>query len=68
MPHLVAIALVGAGLYAGFRWVRKTAEQIRADMDRARDEAERQAQAKGKVVDLGRLEYDPTSGVYKPVK
>lgn len=65
MPQLVLVALLGAGVYAGYRWVTKTARQMLDEAERAREEQARRAPA---VVtkDLGPLELDPASGVYKP--
>jgi hypothetical protein len=61
----VVVALLGAGLYAGYRWVARTARQMLDEAEQTRaDEARR-----GKSVvtkDLGALELDPASGVYKP--
>jgi hypothetical protein len=57
--------LVGAGLYAGYRWLTRTAREITAEVRRAEDELRQRA---GVAVekDMGRLEYDPTAGVYRP--
>jgi hypothetical protein len=67
MPHLVLLAAIGAGAYAGFRWLKRTAEQIQADMKAAEVEVrERTGAARAK--DLGALEYDPTTGQYKPTR
>ena len=30
MPQLVVLALVGAGLYAGYRWFTRTTKEIRS--------------------------------------
>lgn len=64
MPQLIAIALAGAGLYAGYKWVAAKAAAALAEAERARTAA-RQAQS-GEPRDLGKLELDPVSGVYKP--
>ncbi len=69
MPQLVALAVVGAGLFAGYRWLSRvvtaTAENVRKAEEELRQRA---AEASGEPKDLGRLELDPRSGVYKPVK
>ncbi len=62
MPQLILIAAVGAGAYAGYRWLKKIASEMRAATVESRDRTTA-AQAK----DLGSLEYDPKSGVYKPI-
>ena len=65
MPQLVVVALLGAGLYAGYRWVAKTARQMLDEAERVREE--QAGRAPGVVTkDLGALELDPASGVYKP--
>jgi hypothetical protein len=67
MPQLVLLAAIGAGAYAGYRWLRRTAEQIHADMKAAEVEVkERTGAARAK--DLGALEFDPASGQYKPAR
>ena len=67
MPQLIALALVGAGLFAGYKWVAGKARKALAEAERARAEAEqRAAAAMGAPKDLGQLEWDPVSGVYKP--
>ncbi len=65
MPQVVAAVLIGAGIAAGFKWIAK-------EMARAADEA-RVAHEKmsGRNVgtapkDLGALEWDAKSGVYRP--
>jgi hypothetical protein len=66
MPQVIALALLGAGLYAGYRWVaRATRDMLEAQRT---DEAVRQ-EATGRVEkNLGALEYDPATGVYRPVR
>ena len=67
MPQVIALALLGAGLYAGYRWFTRTAREIGAEMHRA-DEELRQS-ATGRIEkNLGALEYDQASGVYRPAK
>jgi len=67
MPQLVALALLGAGLYAGYRWVVRTKEGL-AEMRRAEDELRQRAAGGSLEKDMGPLEYDATSGVYRPAK
>ena len=68
MPQLIVIALIGAGFYAAYRWMRQASDAIAAELNRAEDEFRRQA-ASGRIEkDLGRLEYDPATGVYRPQK
>ena len=67
MPQVIALALLGAGLYAGYRWLARTASEIGAEMRRAEDELTQNATGRIEK-DLGALEYDPASGVYRPTK
>jgi len=71
MPQLIALALVGAGLYAGYRWFARATKEITAEIKRTEDELRRRAA--GGILekdmlekDMGELEYDPASGVYRP--
>ena len=43
MPQLVVLAVVGAGLYAGYRWFARTSERIAAEVRRTEDELRRRA-------------------------
>ena len=65
MPQVVAAVLIGAGIAAGFKWIAR--EMARA-VDDARgadsDRPTRNVAATPK--DLGRLEWDAESGVYRP--
>jgi hypothetical protein len=61
MPQLMALAFIGAGLYAGYRWVKGTTSVLTGELNK-------QAQPSVTEKDLGSLEFDPKSGVYKPVK
>jgi hypothetical protein len=66
MPQVIAVMLAGAGLYAGMKWLSRTFSeaQRRAEAEARRQEAvARGAQA---AKDLGTLELDPQSGVYRP--
>ncbi|MEZ5856747.1 MAG: hypothetical protein R3D67_19120 [Hyphomicrobiaceae bacterium] len=62
MPPLIAAALIGAGLYVGARVIREIASLV------ASDKPVHPAAADSKVAtrDLGHLELDPTTGVYRP--
>jgi hypothetical protein len=63
----MVLALVGAGIYAGYRWLWRPARMIAAEVRRAEDER-RRAAARLREKDMGALEYDPISGVYRPVR
>lgn len=66
MPQLIVLALVGAGLYAGYRWYSRTAKEVTAQVRRTEDELLRKASGTALEKDMGVLEYDPASGVYRP--
>lgn len=66
MPQLVVLALVGAGLYAGYRWYARASERLATEVKRTEDELRRRARVA--VKEMGTLEYDPASGVYRPSK
>lgn len=67
MPQVIALALLGAGLYAGYRWLARTAGDIGAGLRRAEDEVAQKPAGRIEK-DLGALEFDPASGVYRPTK
>jgi hypothetical protein len=65
VPQVVAVALLGAAVYAGFRWLARAAGSMAEEMRRA----EEALKAKGRIEkDLGTLEYDAASGVYRPAR
>lgn len=66
MPQVIALALLGAGVYAGYRWLTRAAREIAAQAQRSE---EMRQEASGRIEkNLGALEYDPASGVYRPVR
>jgi len=67
-PQLIILALVGAGVYAGYRWLTRAAREIAAEVRRAEDELRRRAAGGALEKDMGRLEFDPASGVYRPTQ
>lgn len=68
MPQLVVLALVGAGLYVGYRWLSRSVREIKAEVRRAENEWRARAAGSALEKDMGRLEYDPASGVYRPMR
>lgn len=68
MPQIVAIAFVGAGLYAGFRWVSRVAAEAAERVRQGEAEIRQRAAKAAAPKDLGRLELDPSSGEYRPVR
>jgi hypothetical protein len=67
MPQVIALALLGAGLYAGYRWVTRTTREIAAQMQRTEEEIRQEAAGRIEK-NLGALEFDPASGVYRPAR
>ncbi len=65
VPQFFVLALVGAGLYVGYRWLTQATQQITVDVRTAEDELRRRASA-ALEKDMGALEYDPATGVYRP--
>jgi hypothetical protein len=63
MPQLVLIALAGASVLAGYRWVKR---QIAAEAARASKEAAETTA--GAMRDLGPLTWDEASGAYRPAR
>lgn len=64
MPQLIVLAIAGAGLIVGYKWLtRKAAE--RAAAARVRAEAQEAAEH---PKEMGQLEWDSEAGVYKPVR
>jgi hypothetical protein len=68
VPQLMVLALVGAAVYAGYRWLWRPARVIAAEVRRSQEEIRRAAAARSLEKDMGTLEYDPISGVYRPVR
>ena len=67
MPQLVALALVGAGLFAGYRWMSRLTSEARDNLRKAEAEARRRNGGTGdEPRDLGALEWDSTAEVYRP--
>jgi hypothetical protein len=60
------VLLLGVGVYVGYRWfapsVHELGAELRADDKLCQNSAGRLER------DLGALEYDPASGVYRPVR
>ncbi len=67
MPQVIALVIAGAGLYAGWKWVSRAVSDAQDALKRAETEANRrEAMARGTPKDLGSLDYDPQTGVYRP--
>ena len=67
MPQLIALAVVGAGVYAGYRWVRTQLQRVEQSARAAEADMRRRAgERAGQPRDLGTLEYDAETGEYRP--
>lgn len=68
MPQVIAAMVIGASVYAGFKWLSKVLGDAQDAAKRMEEEARRQrARATSHTPkDLGALELDPETGVYKP--
>jgi hypothetical protein len=64
----VVLALLGAGAYVGYRLIQRAAREIAAELRRAREELRGGSVPRQVARDLGSLEYDAKSGVYRPAK
>jgi hypothetical protein len=63
MPQIVAAVLIGAGIAAGVKWLAK--EVSKATRFAPQDSARHQP-VTASPRDLGTLEYDARTGVYRP--
>lgn len=66
MPQVIALVVAGAGLYAGYKWISRVLSDTQEALRRAESEVLRREAARSGPKDLGTLEYDPQSGVYRP--
>lgn len=67
MPQLLALALLGAGVAAGYRWVAGRIDEARAAAEAAEAAIRRSGKsADDEPRDLGSLEWDASNGVYRP--
>lgn len=62
MPQLLIFALAGAGLWAGYKFLRRQMTRVEADLREADIAVRRRQDAAFRVT----LERDPHSGVYRP--
>ena len=65
MPQLVGLVLIGAGLWAGYKAVARLSARLTAGLRRAEEEQQRQPSSPAEK-NLGALELDTQTGVYKP--
>jgi hypothetical protein len=68
MPQVMAVVLVGFGLAAGLKWVVKEIARAAEATRVAHDEFNRSDPVSARPKDLGKLEFDAKTGVYRPVR
>jgi hypothetical protein len=66
MPQVFALALIGAGAFAGYRWISRQLDAIAKAANQAEAELRRATESAAQPKDLGQLEWDAASGVYRP--
>jgi hypothetical protein len=65
MPQVVAAVLIGAGIAAGFKWIAREVARAADEARVAHDDTGRRNVATAPK-DLGTLEWDAKSSVYRP--
>ena len=63
MPQLLVLTLLGAGLWAGYRWYRRQVKEVASEL-RAAEEALRRRDETA----IPTLKQDPETGVYRPAQ
>lgn len=66
MPQIVAAVLIGAGVAAGVKWLAKEMDRAANATRLAAEELKQRQPATVAPKDLGALELDAESGVYRP--
>ncbi|MEL6375197.1 MAG: hypothetical protein AAFR04_14655 [Pseudomonadota bacterium] len=66
LPQVLALAVVGAGVFLGYRWLAHRSGRLAQDVKKARDAFTRRTQERPLEKDLGTLERDPETGEFKP--
>jgi hypothetical protein len=66
MPHVVAAVFIGAGLFAGMKWLAKEMARAAAAARAAHEQMTRNSPLQSVPKDLGSLEWDADAGVYRP--
>jgi hypothetical protein len=66
MPQVVAAVLIGAGIAAGVKWLAKEMTKAAQETRLASEDLKRRGPVTAAPRDLGALEYDAETGVYRP--
>ena len=64
MPQVLILIAIGAGLYAGSKWL--AVEFGRKPAAKPQSPAERASSTSAHAADRGKLEFDPNENVYRP--
>ena len=73
MPPFIALAVAGVGVYAGLKWLTRESQPSAAERASEKREAygrtsHASSGSRPMPKDLGTLEWDATTGVYRPRK
>jgi predicted lysophospholipase L1 biosynthesis ABC-type transport system permease subunit len=68
MPQIVAAVLIGAGIAAGVKWLAREMARAAQATRLATEDLKRREPLTATPRDLGALEYDAKTGVYRPVR
>lgn len=60
-PQLILLGLIGAGIWAGYRWYNKESLRIKSELKKADDELKRRDEKS-----IPTLKLDPKTGEYRP--
>lgn len=63
MPQLILIILAGAGLWAGYKWVRKEQDRVKEQLKAAEAELKKREENA-----MPKLRQNPETGVYEPTR
>jgi hypothetical protein len=66
MPQIVAVVLIGAGIAAGVKWIAKEVAKVAQATRLATEDIKPHEPMSVAPRDLGALEYDAETGVYRP--
>ncbi len=61
MPQIIVVLLAGAGIWAGYKWLRKEQQRVKARLRDAEEELRRRDEKS-----ISTLKQDPETGIYGP--
>jgi hypothetical protein len=68
MPQIVAAVIIGAGVAAGVKWLSKEMSRAANAARLAAEELKQSRRTATGPRDLGALEFDAATGVYRPTR